>query len=187
MFTPTHSGKHQFSVLFKGKHFQGSPFDLEREIALDPNGKDPKITLSNSNATAQVNQGGHGSVLGAFGMNAGKHRWSVYLDSLVNSHWISLGVCQKPLPNTNNNFGSSYSWSSQNNQFPTSIGCVISGDWQSGDVIELNLDCDQRKLTIRNQRTGRSATMGVPTAELFPYFNLHTVGNKITVKDYSQP
>ena len=28
-FTPTHAGQHQVSVTFRGKHLQGSPFNLE--------------------------------------------------------------------------------------------------------------------------------------------------------------
>jgi len=99
---------------------------------------------------------------------------------LVNSYWIALGVS----PTKTGLLGGSYSWSSNNSKYNGSggTGCNVSCDWATGDLVELELDCDSRQLRIRNMRTERSDLMGVPAGDLFPFFDLYAAGNSIALQ-----
>ena len=43
----------------------------------------------------KINSDGHTSIIGNTGYSSGVHEWFVYFDSLVNHHWVAIGVIEK--------------------------------------------------------------------------------------------
>ena len=188
--TPNQEGQYQISILYKNQHIINSPLNLKTQklipFTFDTSECNPNITLSENNLVATLHQGGYASVLGTVEMYQGKHNWKIRIRKINdNSHWMAFGVCKKPLPNNNVNFNSSYGWSSRNQIHTGNTQAnlpQVSGDWINGDVIEMTLDCDNHTLTIKNNRTNKTASMNVPNDSLFPYFNLLNLGNSITLQ-----
>ena len=56
------------------------------------------------------------------------------------------------------------------------------GAFQVGDILRLDLNCDQHTLTITNQRSGETAMIdNLPATELFPYFATHDTDDALSL------
>ena len=110
-------------------------------------------------------------MLGSQGVQQGQHSWKVQVDHSEHRN-VFVGVAEKDKLKETLNYQQSYSWYGYNGQknvmgsFTASITA-----FQVGDIVQLNLDCDEHTLRITNQRSGETATIDdLPPYELFPYF-----------------
>eukprot|EP01122_Echinamoeba_exundans_P015549 TRINITY_DN7424_c0_g1_i1.p1 TRINITY_DN7424_c0_g1~~TRINITY_DN7424_c0_g1_i1.p1 ORF type:complete len:172 (+),score=26.31 TRINITY_DN7424_c0_g1_i1:117-632(+) len=126
--------------------------------------------------TFNSNAGVFGNVL----FSVGRYSWKFRLGSLQNSSWVAIGVA--PTKGDDRSVGWGISSRSQRFLGLTTGGTTASGDWEDGDIIRVDLDCDEHEVTITNERTGRSETiMNLPAVPLMPWVNLCAKGNSITL------
>ncbi|KAL9653319.1 hypothetical protein ABK040_001955 [Willaertia magna] len=117
----------------------------------------PDISLSNSNKTAtKINKYSHSAVVGKEGVSEGKKTWKIKIDNINSgSHWICIGVVKRPLTTKKNSYIETWGISSANQRYPSGT-TNASGDWTVGHVIQVDLDCDNRNLMVKNLMTGKS-------------------------------
>ena len=118
-------------------------------------------------------------------MTTGRHVWKV---KVVRSErmLIYAGVAAKPDMTSKNAFNRylTYSWfalTSEKNITDTLSGACMSR-WREEDVLQFELDCDKRVLTVTNLRTVEDdAIRNLPAVELFPYFSLGSKNDTLTL------
>ena len=111
------------------------------------------------------------SVLGSQGVQQGQHSWRVQVDRSYHKY-VFVGVAEKGKLTDKNNFKQSYSWSGQSG-WKWVMGSRTPGisEFRFGDILRLDLNCDEHTLRITNQRSGETDTIdNLPASELFPYF-----------------
>ena len=111
------------------------------------------------------------SVLGSHGVRLGQYSWRVQVDCSQGRH-VFVGVAEKDKLADTNNYNQSYSWYGHNGQKYVMGNATSSiSAFQVGDILRLDLNCDDHTLRITNQRSGETATIdNLPASELFPYF-----------------
>ena len=206
-YTPTGVGLHQLSIKIEGSAVQGSPFEwkVERWNLMVPGWKPWKsfLNLVGDNMRVQYIQNfdvwslGIPSVLtalGSVGFSEGKHLWKVRMLEDGNSAegGIGIGVASsteerlraaEPEP-------IQYEWlwtrgspvhlkTPLCKNFTTSQFSILGNN----DVIELYLDCDNRKLTMYHPDTKSSKSMvGVRGRQLYPAFVMCSNGDEVSLR-----
>jgi hypothetical protein len=109
----------------------------------------------------------------------GSYKWTILLDSIVNSRWITLGVGAINAANYNQIYGIS----SNNEFYPGNGNGDFSGDWQTGDHICVTYTNSQ--VTITNKRTNEGHTVNVGvTTSVYPFLDVYSEGLTITLVDF---
>ena len=167
-------GQYKVSATVCGHHMVNSPVVCSvvngRKIAFDPARCHEAITLSNDGRTATVNltSGYYPGVCGIQRIVSGKATYRVEIDEL----WGDCSVCVSNATSPN----LTYSYDQGGRLFGCSDavgnkvhckGSLISGDWRNGDVIRLEVDCDQHTLTGVHERTQCQETLSNVTGELY--------------------
>ena len=136
--------------------------------------QDKNMISSDKMTVTHFGQVRYSSVLGSQGVQQGQHSWRVQVDR-SNSREVFVGVAEKDKLKDTSNYNQSYSWYGNSGQ-----KCVM-GQWSSsisafqvGDILRLDLNCDEHTLRITNQRSGETAMIdNLPASELFPYFTTY--------------
>ena len=152
---------HALSITCEGRwfHFDSAQCQDKNTLSFD------KTTVTHTG------QDGWSSVLGSQGVRHGQYSWRVQVNRSKYRN-VFVGVAEKDKLKDTNNFNQSYSWHGSNGQKhvmgPSTYG--ISA-FQVGDILRLDLNCDEHTVRITNQRSGETASINnLPASELFPYF-----------------
>lgn len=114
--------------------------------------------------------------VGSVGFVNGKHMWKVQIYGEI-SRGLSFGVVNVSKSDENEIVGlEELNWvcCPKEKNFP--LGC------DSGDIIELYLNFDSKKLVIYNPRTKHSETWEGVEGDVFPVFHMVTIGDKVSLK-----
>jgi hypothetical protein len=131
---------------------------------------------------------GFSEVLGKKDYTTGQHRIQFKIEELLKNGWILFGIISKSESMNINSYiaPSSYGWTIRNQIY-------IAGQYQEGknndiirkDIITLIIDCDQKKIQMKNERTGRVMELSVDIKKCpFPWklhFNLLTASTSIRI------
>lgn len=113
--------------------------------------------------------------VGSVGFVNGKHMWKVQIYGEI-SQGLSFGVVNVSKSDENEILGlEELNWvcCPKEKNFP--LGC------DSGDIIELYLNFDSKKLVIYNPRTKHSDTWEGIEGEVSPVFHMVTIGDKVSL------
>ena len=150
-----------------------------------------RIALSNNGQTlSRVGpRRGDAQAIGRKPLIRGTHSLRVKTSSLPD-HAIGLGITTLPLVSTYDgfSFATVYAWFS--NQM--AIGQAASQTrrsarmsiWEQGDILQLTLNCEQRKLHLYHQRTRERKTIKLQArqgTEFFWYFYMNGRGQKVDI------
>ena len=82
-------------------------------------------------------------------------------------------------------FSRSFSWDGQNGEAQILHGTIETGRlWEKGDILELQLNCDDQTLRLTNIRTGKTDMIsGLPSKEFFPFCCWFEVGASMSFVD----
>lgn len=207
-YTPTAEGLHQLSIKIEGFRMQGSPFEWNVEkwnLTVQPwRTWKSFLNLVSDNKRVQYIQNfdvwslGIPSVLtalGSVGFSEGKHLWKVRMLEDGNSTVAGIGIGvassteERPLHAVEPQ-PIQYEWlwtrgPLDHLKIPLCKNFTISQFPVLGnnDVIELYLDCDNRKLTIYHPDTKSSRTMvGVRGRQLYPVFVMCSNGDEVSLR-----
>ena len=122
------------------------------------------------------------SVLGSQSVQHGQYSWRVKVDRSRN-RYVFVGVAEKDKLKDTNNHYQSYSWYGNNGQkwvMGQSTDSISA--FQVGDILRLDLNCNEHTLRITNQRSRETATIGnLPASELFPYFATYDTNDSFSL------
>ena len=139
-----------------------------------------KITSDNLDAIAIEDDN---ILLGSEGFVSGHHTWTIKGLGI----FCAVGVCY-PEEEVGSWFkGGKWVWTTDGLQYSETTGIARSefGHWRNEDVLEILLDCDERKLTIVNTRTNTKAILNGFKGEVYPYFNIYK-GSSIRLLETSE-
>jgi len=118
----------------------------------------------------------------------GSHTIRFRIEQLVQDGWIAFGIISKSEPTQNNSYtsSSSYGWSNQNQIY---IGGELNNEETieiiQDDIVELFIDCDQRKIELKSERSDRTMELSIDIDKCaFPwqyYINLHGANTHIRI------
>jgi hypothetical protein len=97
----------------------------------------------------------------------GQHRLRLKIEEYNSSKWIFVGIISKDvlMKGTSVNTPSIYGWAGADqvyiNGFLNSSYNKYQSDIQKNDILELFIDCDERKICLRNERTHSSYELNV--------------------------
>ena len=137
----------------------------------DSNERQVRIAVSEDAKRATNGEGGHNSILGVTPMSQGQYTWKM---RYLNISYVFLGVSTKPSPTSH--YGDhckvAYCWLlNECACYRDGVRCSqekIKADM--GDVIQLDLDCDDHTLKITNLSNGETGTFSnLPDKEYFQY------------------
>ena len=209
--SPMETGVFELSVQLKGSHVLGSPFHWSvggwklHEFRFV--GSVGKLTLSDNKLTAKysffdddddselsdlddddddVKEVSYDRLLFAVGMvdlRNGKHMWKFQIHSET-FQGFSFGVINTHHKKIKNmiDLGSKWVWNSKDKQYPSKVIKSSITDCKSGDIIELYLDLEVRKLRMHNPRTKQSDTWDRVKGEVSPVFRLANNGDMVSLK-----
>lgn len=130
-----------------------------------------KIHFSRNSLKATGKAFGWNAVIGSQGFSEGVHSWKVRV-----TKWTAVGVCYKDdhIDNPSWGAGNKWTWDSADMCFSPRLGVCESpvGEWIDGDVIALELDCDNSVLIVHNLRTQESDKLFGFKEPVYPYFYL---------------
>lgn len=92
----------------------------------------------------------------------GQHRVRLKIEEYYSSKWIFVGIISKDALIQGNlvNIPSTYGWAGPNQVYMNGVYSSnfykYQSDVQKDDVLELFIDCDQRKICLKNERTQSS-------------------------------
>ena len=126
--------------------------------------------------------------VGLFDLKNSKHMWKIQIHSET-FKGFSFGVINTHCKRGKLvNLGSKWVWSSKGKEYsylPSGTQTVVRSsitDCRSGDIIELYLDLEGRKLRMHNPRTKQSDTWDGVKGEVSPVFHLANNGDKVSLK-----
>ena len=130
-----------------------------------------KIHFSRNSLKATGKAFGWNAVVGCQGFSQGKHTWKVRV-----TKWTAVGVCYKDdhVDNPSWGAGNKWTWDSADMCYSPRLGVCESpvGEWIDGDVIALELDCDNSVLIVHNLRTSETDKLYGFKEPVYPYFYL---------------
>ena len=130
-----------------------------------------KIHFSRNSLKATGKAFGWNAVVGCQGFSQGKHSWKVRV-----TKWTAVGVCYKDdhVDNPSWGAGNKWTWDSADMCYSPRLGVCESpvGEWIDGDVIALELDCDNSVLIVHNLRTSETDKLYGFKEPVYPYFYL---------------
>ena len=130
-----------------------------------------KIHFSRNSLKATGKAFGWNAVIGSQAFSQGRHSWKVRV-----TKWTAVGVCYKDdhVNNPSWGAGNKWTWDSADMCFSPRLGVCESpvGEWIDGDVIALELDCDNSVLIVHNLRTSESDKLFGFKEPVYPYFYL---------------
>ncbi len=130
-----------------------------------------KIHFSRNSLKATGKAFGWNAVVGCHGFSQGKHTWKVRV-----TKWTAVGVCYKDdhVDNPSWGAGNKWTWDSADMCYSPRLGVCESpvGEWIDGDVIALELDCDNSVLIVHNLRTSETDKLYGFKEPVYPYFYL---------------
>jgi len=148
---------------------------------LDPNNAGPNLQLSSNNLTIEkTNSNSYSSIIGNKGFSTGVHKWDVYADSLNGSgtgHWAVIGIIAKENFVKTTDYGAAFAISTYNQSYNMTGNNAFVG---SGKTLSLVLNCNEGTLSIKGEGVDMKAS-GLNGKTLFPYINLYSIGNKVTI------
>jgi len=148
---------------------------------LDPSCKHSTLQLSNANLTVtKTGRDGYSTILGQQGWTTGKHSWDVTIDEMKDGSQIAVGVCAKEnlSPDLDGYDLDKSFWVSGRRHWKTKGNLV---QFQKGKTYHIDLDCDSHFLNITGEGIKATSSSPLPPTKLFPFFNLKSVGNALTV------
>ncbi|CAF2565002.1 unnamed protein product [Rotaria sp. Silwood2] len=99
---------------------------------------------------------GHTEIRGRNEYNIGRHEFSFRIEELASNGWIFFGIISKSesMQTCSYSSPSSWGWASQNQVFSGGqCSYKQSSDAIQNDTLILSIDCDQRKIELKNERT----------------------------------
>lgn len=118
------------------------------------------IELENNNQVAVHDQlNSYAIVHGKGEYICGEHRLRLKIEEYNSSKWIFLGIISKNAVIAENllNSSSTYGWAAPNQVYINGVYCSnlfkYQNDVQKDDIVEVLLNCDQRKISLKNERT----------------------------------
>lgn len=130
-----------------------------------------KIHFTRNSLKATGKAFGWNAVVGCQGFSQGKHSWKVRV-----TKWTAVGVCYKDdhVNNPSWGAGNKWTWDSADMCYSPRLGVCESpvGEWIDGDVIALELDCDNSVLIVHNLRTSETDKLYGFKEPVYPYFYL---------------
>jgi hypothetical protein len=148
--------------------------------------------------TAQIKENGclvvkdssakHTEVRGRGEYSTGRHTFRFRVEQLVQNGWILFGTISKSEPMKLNSHCSSstYGWSNQNQTYGvTQHSSRSNDDIIQNDTVILLINCDQRKIELKNERTNSTLEMSVDINKCpFPWqlhLNLHAANTHVRI------
>jgi len=185
-FTHHVPGNYAMAVMVNGKHIEGSPFVLKvqtKSWTFDMTEANTEgLRISNNLLTATNTSGSNASVLGTVGLTTGKHSWRIRIESLKYNQWIAIGIATKPLPNKTFNYNHAWCFCSSNWKYSKGIRtAATSGNWLTGETLEITVDCDTKEMKLENFNTLKTDFLSGFSGTVFPYFNLGQRANSISL------
>jgi hypothetical protein len=116
------------------------------------------------NGRLAVGTGEHTEIRGKREYNTGRYTLRFGVEQLVQNGWIMFGIISKSesMKNTSYTSPSTYAWSNRNQIYAN--GLYKGEDTleiTQNDIIILTLDCDQRKIELKNKRMNRGIELSV--------------------------
>jgi len=131
----------------------------------------------------------HTEIRGKNEYNTGIHTLHFRLEQLIQNGWIFIGIISKSQPMRTNSFysPSSYGWSNRNQIYVGILRQVNNGQAAEiiqNDAVDLSIDCDQRKIALKNTRLNRTIDLPVDINKCpFPWqFHLNLYEANIHVR-----
>jgi hypothetical protein len=130
----------------------------------------------------------HTEVRGKKEYNFGRHTLRFRIENLSGNSWLFFGIISKSEPIRGSSFksSSSYGWAIANQIYVSGVnigGSTI--EINQNDTIILLIDCDKRKIELKNERTNRTMEMSVDASKCsFPWqlhLNLHTPNTRLRI------
>ena len=164
---------HPLSITCEGQWFNFDRAQCQKENTLSFN----KMTVTHSGQ-----DGVWSSVLGSQGVRQGQHSWRVQVDRSRN-RYVFVGVAEKDKLKDVYSYIQSYSWYGYTGQKWVMGQTTDSiAAFQVGDILRLDLNCDDHTLRITNQRSEETATIdNLPALELFPYFATDNTNDSLSL------
>jgi hypothetical protein len=136
--------------------------------------------------------GGHTQIRGKREYNTGRHKLCFRIEQLTQNRWIFFGIITKSDGMQNNSYGlpSAYGWATHSQVYVNGRNIGGQGlEVVQNDIIILLLDCDQRKIELKNERSNRTIEMPVDINKCpFPWqfhLNLHAANTRVRILNSS--
>jgi hypothetical protein len=130
---------------------------------------------------------GHTEIRGKNEYNTGRHTLQFRIEQLAQGKWVFFGIISKSTPMQNVSYGSSssYGWSNRNQMFVAGqLNKKQTFEIVEKDTITLLIDCNSRKIELKNERSVRTQELPVDINKCpFPWqLHLNINGAKTHVR-----
>lgn len=132
--------------------------------------------------------GSHTEIRGKNEYNTGRHAFRFRIEQLTRGGWIFFGIISKSEPMRTNSYSSpsNYGWATAHHTYVS--GQNIGGqtiDIIQNDIITLLIDCNQRKIELKNERLNRTQELPIDINKCsFPWqfhLNLCTANTRVRI------
>jgi hypothetical protein len=135
------------------------------------------IQITNNGTIITHNQtDSYASVRGQRDYSSGEYRLRFLIENLSGNKWVFFGVVSKSAPTspTSSIGKTAYGFSGENNVWHDGVNTNklngYTSDFETNDIIELFISCDQRKIRLTNERRRGINTLDVDIAKCsFPW------------------
>jgi len=131
----------------------------------------------------------HKYVLGKTVVERGKVKWTLLVKQMLNDHWMMFGVLDassgQPANGESYSDKGCYGWAKNPTQVyrggsRTEGWGGYTGDFKTGDTVELTLDCSSSQLSFAVQRTNSCWTLDLPQGKAWRlHLNLYNQNDQV--------
>ena len=187
-------GRYIVEVFINGKMMPQRMIAMQQceRMEFDPAHCEKGVLLSEGRRTATCKAQNHKfrSVLGKHGMRWGQHSWKIQLHcSPQYCYHVGIATRRRLVSSPGlDHCLQSWSWvcGTHRQVMHTRRQCCGTHRplWEKGDVVHLDLDCDNHVIQLTNTRTGRKDVIrDLPDKEFFPFCDFACFGDRMCFVD----
>ena len=187
-FLPDRPGRYLLFVTIGNRDLPGSPVSCsvgDLPFVFESQCCASSLDVSHDGRSIRHLKPGHAAALGP-AFSSGRHSWRVRVDGVNASlDYLLLGVAKRPLSSGLAGVASltALGWTSKAQSFVRGATKHATIDaWHDGDIIVLEVDCEQNKVSMTNSQTGSTSTInGGVHGGVVPYFYMYNEAHSITL------